>query len=354
MQFRRASTLAVTFENGDIVIHNFFMKERFSCSAECLAFLSGMDDWKSPEELFSAFPDLDRESLAEQITQLVELNAVIVAGTPEADKDEKYRQEWQWGIVAGYFHFAIRNTQFLVGEPARELIKKRKAWRKSPELYQVNTGADDLVILPPTDLSQEPFALMRRRRSRRDFLDVPVSKQAIADCLYCGNGIVDFYEDEDYGRLPITMTPSGGARNPFELYIYARNVEGLQPGFYHYDALNHNLQSTHIGRVDVPPMLGGQNWPAQAAAIVFFVAHFPRSMWKYHLAMAYRVVMMEAGFIAQNIALTATHYGLSAIPSGAIDETLIEGYLGNPAVESGVVLTISIGKPGESQGWSGS
>jgi SagB-type dehydrogenase family enzyme len=92
-------------------------------------------------------------------------------------------------------------------------------------------------------------------------------------------------------------------------------------------------------------MLGGQKWPEDASAIVFLVAHFPRTMWKYHLPMAYRIVMMEAGFICQNMALAATHHGLSAVPSGALKETVIEGYIGNTAIESAVVFSLSIGRP---------
>jgi nitroreductase len=66
--------------------------------------------------------------------------------------------------------------------------------------------------------------------------------------------------------------------------------------------------------------------------------------------MAYRIVMMEAGFICQNIALAATHHGLSAVPSGALKESLIEGYLGIPPLESAVVFSISLGKAGRSTG----
>jgi nitroreductase len=68
-------------------------------------------------------------------------------------------------------------------------------------------------------------------------------------------------------------------------------------------------------------------------------------MWKYHLANAYRVVLMEAGFIGQNIALAATHHGLSAIPSGALAESVIESYLGTPPVEASVTLSLNLGVP---------
>jgi SagB-type dehydrogenase family enzyme len=141
------------------------------------------------------------------------------------------------------------------------------------------------------------------------------------------------------------MTPSGGARNPFELYVYANRVDGLKTGFYHYAALTHDLGLVRLGAAKVPEMLGGQKWPTNASAIIFLVAHFPRTMWKYHLPMAYRIVMMEAGFICQNIALAATHHGLSAVPSGAIKESAIEKHLGTPPLEAAAVFTMSLGMP---------
>jgi SagB-type dehydrogenase family enzyme len=344
MRFRRASTLTASFEDGKIVVHNFLTRDRFTCSQECLEFLAKMDEWHRAKELFRHFPDTDAVSLADEVAGLVSMNALVVEGTPRAEQDDIYRREWIWGETAGMFHFAIRDTQFMVGRPARRFMKKRKSWRPTPALYKTNRNLK-VTRLPRTDLAKEPFALMRKRRSQRDFSKSPMTLQMLADCLFAGNGILEFFtKDPDYGRLPIAMTPSGGARNPFELHVYARNVTGLKPGFYHYSALTHDLGLVRAGDVDVPEMLGGQKWPAKAAAIVFLVAYFPRTMWKYHLPMAYRIVMMEAGFISQNIALAATAYGLSAVPSGAIKESVIEGYLGTPPLEAAVVFTMSIGK----------
>lgn len=344
MKLRRASTLVATFDRGRIALHNFLTQDNFTCSASCLEFLAKLDDWHRPEQLFEHFPESDRTLLAAEIPSLVKFNALVVAGTPQAALDEKYRQDWLWGASAGFFHFSIRGTRFATGKPAREFMRKRKAWRPSPRLVQSNVGKP-VLRLPGTDIKRAPFALMHRRRSQRQFDGRSVSLQALADCLFAGNGIVGFTYDEDFGRLPLSMTPSGGARNPFELSVYVRDVEGLVPGFYHYDALRRSLGRVRKGEVRVPPMLGTQKWPAKAAAIIFLVAHFPRSSWKYHMPIAYRVVAMEAGFIGQNIALAATHHGLSAVPSGAIDDALIESYLGIPPLESAVLLTMNIGRP---------
>ena len=344
MKLRRATTLTVTLQDEQIAVHNFLTRDNFTCSAECLEFLSHLDEWHDLKNLFRYFPGVDPSTLASQINELLQFNALIVAGSTQAKMDEKYRHEWLWGASAGFFHFSIRDTRFITGRPARSLIRKRRAWRPSPKLYQLNTGKL-IVKLPRTDTEQEPFALMRKRRSERTFDGKAVPLVVLADCLFSGNGIVGFGGDEDYGRLPLTMTPSGGARNPFELYVYSQNIVGLKQGFYHYSALKHDLGLVREGKVTVPPMLGTQKWPSKAAAIVFLVAYFPRSMWKYHMPMAYRVVAMEAGFIGQNICLAATYHGLSAVPSGALNDTLIEGYLGLPPVESAVLLTLSIGKP---------
>ena len=344
MKFRRAATLVATFDRGRIALHNFLTHDNFTCSAICLEFLAKLDDWHRSEQLFKHFPEVDRALLAAEIPSLVRFNALVVAGTPQAALDEKYRRDWLWGASAGFFHFSIRGTRFVTGKPAREFMRKRKAWRPSPKLIQSNAGKL-LIRLPITDVRREPFALMRRRRSQRRFDAKPVPLQALADCLFAGNGIVGFTQDEDFGRLPLSMTPSGGARNPFELYVYAQHIAGLSPGFYHYDALRRTLGMVKRGKSAVPAMLGTQRWPAKAAAIVFLVAFFPRSSWKYHMPIAYRVVAMEAGFIGQNIALAATHHGLSAIPSGAIDDALIEEHLGIPAVDAAVLLTLNIGRP---------
>ncbi|HSC47300.1 MAG TPA: SagB/ThcOx family dehydrogenase [Gammaproteobacteria bacterium] len=344
MKFRRASTLAMSFEDGQVAIHNFLTKTSFSCSEQCLTFLADLDDWNTGEQLFAYFPDTDRNGVAAQITRLVALNALLVKGSPQAELDEKYRKSWQWGAVTGFYHFSSRNTRFLNGKAARLFIRKRKAMRPSPSLYKSNAGATKVVPLPATDVGIEPFATMRTRRSERKFLGEPVRLQALADCLFAGNGIVDFVVDKDFGRLPLTMTPSGGARNPYELYLYANRVEKLKPGFYHYSARSRDLGLIRPGRVDIQEMLAGQKWPTTAGAIIFLTAFFPRTMWKYHMPLAYRVVLMEAGFIGQNIALAATYHGMSAVPSGALDNGLVERYLGVPEVETAVVLSMSLGK----------
>jgi len=92
-------------------------------------------------------------------------------------------------------------------------------------------------------------------------------------------------------------------------------------------------------------MLGNQLWTKSAAAVLFLVANFERPMWKYHHAGAYRVTIIEAGHIAQNMMLVATNHGLVANPTGALSLDLVEATLGVGGVTQSVVYALVLGVP---------
>jgi SagB-type dehydrogenase family enzyme len=146
--------------------------------------------------------------------------------------------------------------------------------------------------------------------------------------------------------VPQKMTPSGGSRNPYEAYVYVLDVEGMTPGIYHYSALEHSL-----GLVSSPPlprpseMLGWQKWTDDAAAVVFLVAHYSRTMWKYPHPMAYRAVLIEAGHIAQNIMIAATSHGLTANPTALFRDSMIESCLQLESVLQAVNYAVLLGRP---------
>ena len=72
--------------------------------------------------------------------------------------------------------------------------------------------------------------------------------------------------------------------------------------------------------------------------IIFLVAYLERTMWKYSDSNAYRVVLIEAGHIGQNIMLAATQAGLSACPTAALAHSAIKDLLGLTAPDTGTAL----------------
>lgn len=345
MKFRRAKTLVMYYYSNELGIHNFVTKSRFTCSSEALELLSKLEEWHTEEQIFEYFPRADRRSLADQIAGLVEFDAVVVEGSQQAAIDQEFRDTWQWGIVGGFYHFATRNTPLLPEPDQLELVRRRvEAGQTPPRLHETNAGASNLVRLPTIGDASSLLQVMRSRRSDTHFLDGEISLAALGECLYAGNGITAFRQDEGFGEVPVKMAPSLDSRNPYELYVYANRVCDLSQGFYHYGAADHDLACVRPGQADASSMCGGQSWAADAAAIIILVARFTRTGWRHHLAMTYRNVVVEAGFIGQNIALMGAAQGLSAVPIGSFKHDLVERQLGTPAIDSSVMLMIAIGK----------
>lgn len=345
MRVKRATSLVIEHRDDRLLVNNFLAKRQFLCNTDCVAFLGRLSEWTDLDSLFAANTGLRADQLAEQIETLITERAILVEGTSEAARDREYAESWEWGASSGLYHFSIRNSPFLSGPEQREAIRDRRERKgPSPALIQPNPEGSSAIRLP-APANGGLFTTIRQRRSIRAYREMSVSLQALTDCLFAGKGITGQIRDEDFGLLPLGTTPSGGARNPYELYLYARKVAGLNPGWYHYSGAQNSLTSVNRDAVCEPEMLGGQQWTQDAAAIVFLVADFARSRWKYHTPPSYRVVLMEAGFIGQNIALAASHHGLSATPTGALQEDRLEEILGCPRLDQSVILALVIGHP---------
>jgi SagB-type dehydrogenase family enzyme len=116
----------------------------------------------------------------------------------------------------------------------------------------------------------------------------------------------------------LRTTPSAGALYPLEVYLVAGDVTGLEPGVYRYDPRHHrlSLQSAGDSRAGVVQATLGQDWVAEAPAIIVLAGVYRRTSRKYG-ARAPRYVHMEMGHAAQNVYLQATALGLGTTLVGA-------------------------------------
>lgn len=345
LKLRRATSLVIEPRDGQFLVHNFLANSYFYCNTRCVEFLGELGEWTDIESLFERYADVNPKSLAAQIRRLLEEEALIAEGTPQAERDAEYHRDWEWGAIPARYHFSIRNNPFLTGPEQREAIRRRRAEAgPSPPLVMSHEGLPDRHELPR--ITSSPLMdTVRRRRSARRYTEAPIGLQALADCLFAGKGIVGQVSDPDFGTVPLATTPSGGARNPYELYVFANRVEDLERGYYHYSGLEHELALVNDEAEFDYTLLAGQKWSARAAAIVFLVADFRRTAWKYTTPPAYRIALMEAGCIAQNIALAATSHGLSATPTGAMSESRVESILDCRDLAQSVILALVIGEP---------
>lgn len=343
MKIKRAATVVVTFEGARPVIHNFLTREMFTCSGLAVDVLAVLDEWTDMETALARLPQ-PLDAAVSTLRELIRCDLVLTDASDAVARDARYRERWHWGSVAGFYHFGLRDSEFIDGEATVERLRSFGGPQTSPPLLTSNDGLEHVTALPAFDCDDAFFDVLYRRRSKRNFSGGAISRDALADCLFAGNGLKEMLDGGEFGRLPLTMTPSGGARNPFELYVYARAVEGLRPGFHHYSAAEHSLGFLHDRESPDPAtLLGNQSWTNKAAAVIFLCADFERPAWKYRQALAYRVVLMEAGCIAQNVQLAATHRGIASAPTGALAESRIEILLGLKEVTQAALFAVVLG-----------
>lgn len=96
---------------------------------------------------------------------------------------------------------------------------------------------------------------------------------------------------------------SAGALYPFETYVAAFDVPGLDDGLYHHDIAGQNLELLRTGNAlaELSPAVGVDMNPAPVLMFVL-TAIFFRSSWKYR-DRAYRYALLDTGHLVENLAL---------------------------------------------------
>jgi SagB-type dehydrogenase family enzyme len=132
----------------------------------------------------------------------------------------------------------------------------------------------------------------------------------------------------------------------FGHHVVANRAEGLEPGLYHYDVLGRALERLVVGDLGIPLANAalGQRVCADAQAVFVWTAVLERSRWKYGERFA-RYVLLDAGHIAEYVALTAVGLGLGTCQIAAFfDEEAATLLRVDPDVEP-VVYMSTAGRP---------
>lgn len=338
----------VTFPSGsDIVVYNYLTKDAVTCAPADTYWLTVAPNWTSIEDIVAAHPHIEAQSLQQEIQTLVDLGILLEEGTENAAEEANYGQSWELGRAAGFFHFAVMDNEYADLSESVSRQKQRAVVDPSPDLFWRNS--DKAIPLPECNRveSQPLFEVMLKRRTNRNVQRDSISLQQLSECLYAGLGVTGFVKTETC-LLPLKMTPSGGARNPFEAFVWARDVCGVSSGVYHYSALDHSLEKLETDTNHLPmDLLKGQDWADNMPAVIFLVAALGRTTWKYNDPNAYRVVLIEAGHIAQNMMLACANNDLTACPTAALSHRQVSLLLGLSDITQTPVYALLVGKPGE-------
>lgn len=180
----------------------------------------------------------------------------------------------------------------------------------------------DQVALPLTPPRSELESLIAARRSIRHYSGESMTQEELASLLFFSYGITD-------NRRNFRAVASGGGLYPLEIYVVAMNVEGLERGIYHYNIEHNCLDVVSRGDrlAEIKECIWFEDIDVDDATALFIVtAIFERSTLKYQ-DRGYRMILMEAGEVAQNLTLVANSHNLGVCLLGGFHDNIVSRIL---------------------------
>ncbi|MDP2919326.1 MAG: SagB/ThcOx family dehydrogenase [Dehalococcoidia bacterium] len=237
----------------------------------------------------------------------------------------------------------IGDTFFKETKYSRENVSAmRSATTERPPLYKEYPDKTRLALPKASAETLSLDQAFRNRKSIRRYAPTPLTLGQLSYLLWATAGV-----QRTMGDFNFRPAPSAGALYPIETYVVVNNVEGLPKGLYHFAVRPHALEELKSGDFtrDVVRATMGQRMHADAAVVFIWTAIFQRSKFRYH-DRAYRYIYLDAGHIAQNLALAAVGLGLGSCQVGAYFDDEINGLLGVDGTEESVIYMSVVGVPG--------
>lgn len=235
------------------------------------------------------------------------------------------------------FHLLSKNPQQGFGGP---YVKTRpEEWKKT--YYKSYPRFPKIKLSVKTDNNAALFSVLKKRVSTRDFSPKPISLSHISGLLGAACGETHAIDSGKNGR----SYPSGGAQYPIEMYLITfRDGDMLPSGVYHYHPGHHHLdilKELNFTKERIEDLFTALNFK-NPGAMIALTAVLWRSQQKYS-ERGYRMCLLEAGHIGQNILLVAEALSLSALPMSGVCDRKVEALLGIDGVEESLVHAVLLG-----------
>ncbi len=198
------------------------------------------------------------------------------------------------------------------------------------------------IVLPDEKPQADFFDLIMQRHSGRRYDGQPLSLRELSALLRYSCGITGVAED----GLPRRAQASAGARYPIETYLVIfTSGQDLSAGVYHYDVKNHQLDVLwqHGFTAEEIANLFINEFVQNASAAIVLTSVFSRTQNKYG-ERGYRLILLEAGHIGQNIYLAAEALGWHCCALGGTRDVLVEALLDIDGSTESVVYSLALGK----------
>jgi len=215
-------------------------------------------------------------------------------------------------------------------------------WSLQPDQYKNYPNNPKIELTKPTTIKTETLNYaIQNRKSIRDFSKKPLLKEQLSYLIWASTGIQRKEQGFEY-----RTAPSAGALYPIETYIVSNNVKDLAQGVYHYNIKTHHLEQIKKGdhRAVIAEASLDQPMCYQAAAVFIWTAIFNRSKCKYGQR-AYRYIYLDAGHIAENLALSATSINLATCQIAALYDDEVNHIIDIDGISESTIYLSVVGVP---------
>lgn len=343
MRVKVSENTVLYWKRGQLICDDFVAHEQHALTQDAEFLLRWFGKWKDADSLYElALEGHSVPKLQALTRQLLDAGVLIAEGS-DAHRLEDRLDSWdEWRRSTKYFHYSNRTlatTDFVPDEEDGQRLNDKAKVLPAPPLYKEYPESERVTLPVAEHVPDEGGApreeglleLLVRRRTCRDYdPNGFVTLEQLSTTLLYTCGSAGLARAAGIGKVLIKTSPSGGSRHPIEVYPCVMNVEGVEPGIYHYSVKEHELEL--VSRTDprerVSEMCGDQAWTADASVIFFYTAVIERPMWKYPTPRLYRFIMTDLGHLSQSFHLLATWQNLAAFFVGALREQAVEEELG--------------------------
>lgn len=345
----RSPDILVGWDEGRLLVKDLAGQREILSSPEIVALLDLFGKPRTPAGAADLLPEYQRTSILRSIRRLASIGLLL----PEKEGRRRLSRlgTWKQNLASAQYHVACRDPRYLV-RPAEldRYLRERVATRRRPPRFKRYPAAPRVALPKGRPRSAAAFHfedILGARRTTRDFARQPVLLEDFAALLRGTWGKSGELDTEYLGKLTTKTSPSAGALHPIECYALVSNVRGLRSGLYHYEVEGDELRRLRAGpmRNAAVHAASGQSWVGQAAFLCIMTAVFERTLWKYQIESAYRVLWLEAGHLAQTFCLLATSRGLGSFVGDTLQDSAIEELIGLDGVREFPVYLCGAGVP---------
>lgn len=212
----------------------------------------------------------------------------------------------------------------------------------SPAAITNTLRAED-IALPNPDLrsGNSIEAVLKSRRTRRDFQDQGLTLKQVSQMLWAGQGVT-----ADWGGR---SAPSAKSTYPLSLFLIANKVTGLDPGEYQY--LPGDRTPVHrlkpIKEVELQKALFEtlkESSFKNAPAVIIITGNMDKMAESYGGIPHDKEVYLEAGHVGENLYLQAESLKLGLVTITGFDEVKVKDLVTIPASET-IIYLVPFGIP---------